>query len=360
MDLGVGTHKVMYHGLDALRGVAAVLVVTYHCSMLYGAPIAPSGYLAVDLFFMLSGFVIAHSYDTRLSSNLSIRRFTLIRFVRLWPLYVFGLLIGTSNEVLLLMASNSFAMPARTLVSCVTLGIFLIPTWFHTRFDTLYPLNGPSWSVFLELAVNIVYAIAFRYLSRPVLIGVAVLAAAWLAVNAVGFGSVDWGNKTSTFVGGLVRTIFSFSVGVLLYRLKWRNLKIPLALVLLVVVIALAAPVSAPLRPFYDLGFVFILSPLLVLAAASSSPTGVLRHVGNVLGQASYAVYAIHRPLLSFADTVVKRTDVSRGLATVAFVIGVMALAVALHRLYDTPVRDWLSVRLGLRRVPAPREVSAP
>ena len=129
---------------------------------------------------------------------------------------------------------------------------------------------------------------------------------------------------------------------------------------LFVVVIALATPVSAPFRPFYDLAFVFILSPLLVLAAASSSPAGGIRQVGNVLGQASYAVYAIHRPLLSFADTAVKRTDVSRGVATVAFVIGVMALAVALHRLYDTPVREWLSVRLRLRGVPAPREVSAP
>lgn len=212
MNVGKQSCKTTYHGLDGLRGVAAVLVVIYHSALLFGHQLAPSGYLAVDLFFLLSGFVISHSYDNRLGSGLSVGRFAVIRFVRLWPLYTLGLLIGVSYEILLLLTSNDFAMPVGSITLCLSLSVFLIPTLFHTRFDALYPFNGPSWSVFFEFIVNVIYALSFRYLTRRILLTLVLISAIWLMINAVEFGSVDWGHKTNTILGGLVRTIFFFQL----------------------------------------------------------------------------------------------------------------------------------------------------
>jgi len=353
-------NKKTYHGLDSVRGVAALLVVVYHSALIYGSPLASSGYLAVDLFFALSGFVIAHSYDERLGTNLSAMRFIFLRAIRFWPLYVIGLAIGASYEILLILTHNSFALPLGVVASYIITNILFVPYFFKSRFNSVFPLNGPSWSLFAELVVNVAYAIFIRYLSRRVLIMIILLSGVCVGFDAIRFGSLDVGFSTTNFWAGIARAVFSFSVGIYLYRDQWRTKLIPMYATITAVVVALLLPVPTTIRPFYDLSFAFVISPCIVIAATSEVPPGLTRRVGHLLGEVSFAVYAIHRPLLNYAETLVKRTHIPRELAVIIFIIGVTFLALLLHRAVDAPIRRWLSSRLGLRNVPKPLEQSAP
>lgn len=84
------TARRTFHTLDGLRGVAAGTVLIYHFPSLWSPASAPSAYLAVDLFFLMSGFVIEHAYGQRLATGLGVRRFLLLRLIRLYPLYLVG------------------------------------------------------------------------------------------------------------------------------------------------------------------------------------------------------------------------------------------------------------------------------
>ena len=352
--------RTSYHQLDMLRGVAAIMIVLYHLSYVSERVVAPSGYLAVDIFFALSGFVIAHSYDTRLAQSLTASRFVAMRVLRFWPLYMIGLGLGLMFELSLIATHNHFAQSLSIVMLMATAGTVFLPFPFQTRFDHLFPLNGVSWSLFFELVVNILYAFAFPLLGRRMLGVVLTVSAMALAVMVANHGSIDLGDKRAEIGAGLVRAIFSFTAGVLLYRSGFRRLALPTWLPIVVLVAALAAPVPPAFRPWYDLAFVLIVSPVLVAAGASRQPGPALTRIGATLGGLSYALYAVHRPLLSFAATARTRLALPPGLTAVAFVIVVLILSHLLHRHVDTPLRRWLARRLGLAGVPRPKEVSAP
>jgi peptidoglycan/LPS O-acetylase OafA/YrhL len=90
----MNTARPHFNTLDGIRGLAAILVVIFHAEQFFGARPFPKSYLAVDVFFLLSGAVVANAYEHRLQSDMSLARFTWLRIVRIYPLYLLGTVLG--------------------------------------------------------------------------------------------------------------------------------------------------------------------------------------------------------------------------------------------------------------------------
>src|ERR1700761_6040207 len=116
-----------FETLNAMRGIAAIGVVLFHGRALWHGAVAPHGYLAVDIFFMLSGFVIAHAYEERLRLGLSVAEFAKIRIIRFYPLYALGLTLGITRYLMLKMAHNADALPTVDLVMATLTGLVFLP-----------------------------------------------------------------------------------------------------------------------------------------------------------------------------------------------------------------------------------------
>ncbi|MES3046692.1 acyltransferase family protein [Sphingomonas faeni] len=327
-----------YATLNAIRGVAAIGVVLFHGVALVGT-VVPRGYLAVDLFFVLSGFVIAHAYGGRLGSGLSLRDFSEARLIRFWPLYALGLALGLGRESLLALTGNNFALPWPTLFAAALTGLFFVPFPLERRDGDLFPLNIPSWSLFFELLVNLLYAVARPVLGRGVLVGVILVSAVAFVtmVPARGIGHV--GVSIDSFGAGCVRTILSFAIGLLIHRLQPqvpRVPRVPAPVLLALVAAALMVPWGGLA---YDLVFVLLLGPLIVALGAATEPGAGFARVATWLGVISFPLYAVHRPILGLAEAIATRVALPPAVAGWGTLVVLLAISAPLAALYDAPVR---------------------
>lgn len=226
--------KPHYEILDGLRGVAALLVIWYH--VFEGFATSPvdqrfnHGYLAVDFFFVLSGFVVGYAYDDRWK-RMRLGDFFKRRLIRLHPMLVMGVLLGALSFMVQGSVKWDGTPVALSDVMLATLlGLFLIPALPGSAPEVrgngeMFPLNGPSWSLFFEYIGNVLYALFLRRLSTRWLTVWVVLTGAGLAsfalFNLSGFGhlGVGWSLLEYNLPGGLLRMMFSFSVGLLMSRL---------------------------------------------------------------------------------------------------------------------------------------------
>ena len=191
-----------FHTLDALRGLAAAAVVLFHAGFLYADVAIPNGFLAVDLFFAMSGFIIAHRYDDDLARGMGVRAFAALRLVRLYPLFLLGMVLGLLPSLASLLAGERNAYH-QGMLAAVPAALLMLPShaaWPAVR--VLYPLNLVSWSLALEVAVNLAYAVAFRVCTTRVLVLVAAIAFAGLCGCALGWGTLQVGFEWPHAVGG--------------------------------------------------------------------------------------------------------------------------------------------------------------
>lgn len=330
---------------DLMRGIAAIVVMLFHGSAEWRR-LFPDGYLAVDLFFGLSGVVIAQSYADRLINGLSFARFVAIRLLRLYPLYLVGLAIGFSYYIA---RADQIAVTGALLA-----GLFFlpIPVDIGSRSFVL-PLNGPAWSLFFELAVNFCFALFLPRLTGKRLLAIVILSAIFLAAAAIHVGDVDFGWTPHSLIGGFPRVAFSFGAGVLLYRFRPRqrqNSGASLALAAL----TLGALALGPAGWRYDFLAVGALFPAMLWLGLAYQPSARWDRLCRLCGELSYPVYAIHWPLIRYA------IEYSNGMAGTrlrlfwaAFYLGVIALSWVLVRIYDKPLRAALERRMGLRAVHA-------
>ena len=144
------SQRHVYLNLDALRGVAAISVMLYHFSpFITDGKVLPSSYLAVDLFFLLSGFVIAHAYDRKIESGMGFGTFLLIRLIRLYPLYLAGTLLGFFYLLIKNRLIPAEYLPLSDIAVMLTTGMFFIPL-VGSAYHTIFPLNPASWSLVLR------------------------------------------------------------------------------------------------------------------------------------------------------------------------------------------------------------------
>lgn len=347
VGLAQGQASRHYETLDALRGVAALAVLLLHTNYWLWPGLARSAYLAVDFFFVLSGFVVAHAYDDKLERGLPVARFVKLRMVRLYPLHAAGLLIAA-----VALAPADFHLPAVTVALALVLGSLFLPWPFASDPDHLFPLNPPAWSLFFEVLANLAYGLTHRWLSQRVLIAMLAGAGTALCFKAAVTGTIDGGVRWTTFEAGLARVFFSFPLGVLVYR--WRA-SIPSVLgaggpwLPLAVLLLLCLPtVPAPWRAVYDLAFVSVLAPLLVAAGTQASPSAAARPVFLALGAISFPLYVLHEPLRPWLLAAAERVGLHGPAAGLGYLVAIVGLAWAAAPL-DATTRRWL---LGRTRQP--------
>jgi peptidoglycan/LPS O-acetylase OafA/YrhL len=324
-----------YETLDGLRGVAAVGVMLYHVGSWTGRHgLIPHGYLAVDFFFCLSGFVLAHAYGRREIGWLGFMR---QRLIRLWPLIALTMLAGATVII-----EHRERVPG-----WLGLGLLMVPrVWVDDNgFSPLFPLNPPAWSLFFELVVGAAW-FPIRRLGVMGHVLMIVLLVPVMAYVAHGMGGVLTGWDRGTFVISFLRTIFAFLLGWGCYRIQpFTALSLP-AWGLAIVLFAILAFPWTPLNWLYDFVCVSVVFPLMVLAGRDD-PDGVQGTLCRVSGAISYPLYALHWlgwELMLRLFRAIGGKGYPIGFALVAIPV-VMAFAWAVLKLYDEPLRRRLARR---------------
>lgn len=365
--------KPHYALLDGLRGVAAMLVVWYH--IFEGFQFAGNkpvidfinhGYLAVDFFFMLSGFVIGYAYDDRWGKSLTMGGFFRRRLIRLHPMVMLGALIGTVSFLLTGMErwDGTHSTLLLTLIALVCSWL-MIPALPGMQRDVrgngeMFPLNGPCWSLFFEYIGNILYALIIRRLSTRILAWLTALlccALAWFAVtNQSGYGSigVGWTVDTTNLLGGTLRMLCPFTIGMLMSRVfkpikKVRGAFWICTIILLVLFhvpfIDGGTPMS--LNGIFETACIICIFPIIVWIGASGTTTdNISRRICRFLGDISFPLYIVHYPLMYAFYMWLIKTELYTFSETWPIAISTMACSICIAwlslRFYDEPIRKWL------------------
>ena len=338
--------------LDGIRGVAAFAVVLYHFRESLGLPFFKAGYLAVDLFFCLSGFVVSYAYQQRLGTDLTFPQFARLRMIRLWPLIV----LGTMLSAIVIVAGQLFSHHAVVdsyWIAALGLNLLILPMLVGSD-HRMFWANPPEWSLFFELAVNFVYGFVARRLSVRSIVLLLVIAYPVLAIGIFRSGTANIGWERTQFLYGVARVTYSFFAGVLIFRnigklTIFARLQRP-RIVLLLTAITFTLPVSGLLRPFFDSLFVLAGSPLLVCWGASAGQGGAMRRTASFLGAVSYPIYALHSAAALAAETFASRYPEHRVAITLAALIVLVPVSIAAGTYYDIPVRRRLSGYFGVGR----------
>jgi len=361
--------KSHYVVLDGLRGVASLTVVAFHVCETFalGDPFAQvinHGYLAVDFFFLLSGFVIAYAYDDRWGS-MSQWEFYKRRLIRLQPMVIMGSLIGAL--LYYFQSSPEFSLVASTpvwkvlLVMLIGFTLIPVPISLDIRgWREMHPLDGPAWSLFYEYIANVLYAVGIRRLSNRVLGVFVLLTAAFLvelAVTSPRSGLIGgWSLDPQELHIGFARMLFPFFAGVLLRRLglsiQIRH-SFAISSILLITVLALPRfgdPQHLWVNGVYESICVILIFPLIVaMGAGEKRIDGTSIRIARFFGELSYPLYITHYPLIYTYTAWVDRNKVSMAqgapMGALLFVTAIV-IAYACLKLYDEPVRRWLSRRL--------------
>lgn len=363
--------KPHYNILDGLRGVAALMVVWFHIFEAFASSHLDQqinhGYLAVDFFFILSGFVIAYAYDDRWGT-MKVKDFLKRRFIRLHPMVVMGAIIG---GLMFYTQGCSFwdvsAVSIGMLLIATAMNMFLIPATTGTEIrgvGEMYPLNGPSWSLFFEYIGNILYVLFIRKLSTKALGVLVFLAGCGLSAYAIwgmhggcsGDICVGYSLDTTNMIGGSLRLLFSFSAGLLVARIfKPVKIKGAFWICSLVIIALLAVPRLGGeeyrwVNGLYEiLCFAFIFPLIVYLGASGKTTDKTTTKVCKFLGDISYPLYMVHYPFLYLYFAWVKNEELTFGASiwgALALFFGSIILAYACLKLYDEPVRKFLAKRM--------------
>jgi len=344
-----------YMTLDGMRGIAALCVMLYHFSpfLTPGSTVLPKAYLAVDMFFILSGFVISHAYDTRLSTKkLGLRNYSLARFIRLYPLYIISIAIGAGYYALRFMIDPGQGNNVHP--QSILLSAFFLPELGNRA---LYYYNPAAWSLFFELLANFSYALFLPRLNNRMLLGVVSASAIGLILYGLHHGSLDVGMEASTILGGALRVTFSFFLGVLIWRhrahiairIHW------LAYVLPVAIIGVFLPSVESGSAIYDLFCIMVIFPAVIYLGSAVEPSPTMHGVFRLSADLSYPIYVLHTPLLLVvggALTVVMHQNAMSlaPLSGLLMIITVLSASYIALKVYDTPVRRYLSGQLKKTR----------
>jgi len=343
-DQSATGRRRVFHLLDALRGLAALAVVQRHTAWLLGQEAWPSTYLAVDLFFVLSGFVIAYSYENRLASGMGWRRFMVLRVIRIYPLYAVGLAIGALallGHQLQLPSGPDWPVIGQALVSAV----FMLPNWH------LPAVIGPRWSLTYELVANAAYAAVAPRLATPVLTVFTVLVGVLLVATVTWTGSVDSGWDIDQAPVALARVFFSFPMGVLLFR-AFHDPAPRAWLAGALIALAMVAGGTALIAPgplHIELPMILLVFPIVTGLAAMVDVPRPWTAICGFLGTTSYALYVIHQPASVLFEAFAKRAFPPFlpivPVGGYALIVLLLPACWLLDRYYDGPVRRGLVAR---------------
>ena len=376
--------KPRYEILHGLRGVAALMVVFFHCFETYngqiGTQIINHGYLAVDFFFMLSGFVIGYAYDNRWD-RMSIWGFFKRRLVRLHPMVVAGTLVGVA--FFFLSDCNMFAQVMKVepwkFFLCLLMGLLMLPCGNELDirgWGEFNSFNGPCWSLTFEYIGNILYALLLRRLPTAVLAVLCGGSLFFLLDLTLGFDVFGlfpdatrysviggWSLTADQMYIGMTRLSYPLLCGLIMSRLLSKRMTAdcpsgsPISLrggfwwasLLLVVVFSVPAVGgdNTLTDGIYQALCIVLVFPLVMLIGAGSRTTDAKSAAWcDFLGRLSYPLYITHYPLMYMQMSWVERNAAAPLWIHIVLNVGVVIVSVfiawALLKLYDEPVREWL------------------
>jgi peptidoglycan/LPS O-acetylase OafA/YrhL len=342
---------------DGLRGVAALGVLLYHVGVTYRSPYLVSGYLAVDFFFLLSGFVIWNAYGDRLRQGMPLLMFAARRCIRLYPLYLLGMLLGVLQTLITALPVTDTESLIVSLPLSIVLHVSMLPMTISS--GSVFPLNDPAWSLSLEVAVNVMLCLWLARASDRLLALICAMAGLSVVFAAVHFGSLDIGWNQENYLGGVARCIFSFILGTLSARRgpvfsMTRDVNgIAAAGIMLAFLSLMIVDPGPSFRPTFDIICVLGIFPLTLMVAATITLEGAVAKAGRWLGSISYPLYATHFPILLLLKMLLPRLDLGPLAECLTSVTVCISCAVVL-----IPVDQLLQRKMAARRGPN-RSVSA-
>jgi peptidoglycan/LPS O-acetylase OafA/YrhL len=361
-----------YDTLDGMRGIAAISVMINHFTVYAGFTIFEHASLSVDVFFILSGFVIFHSYGNRLKGNMTAVEYVLRRIIRLYPMFIAGLLIGTpilyfvskarlstyfNQDIIDASLHNYFFIPYINNKSVYNLGAF------YATVGEIFPINPPAWSLFFELVASISFI--FLYNLKPIWLVIIVVVSYIALVSSAFLLSVEsntqqidlaagWG--TTNFLGGFPRVFFGFTFGLFIYSISsdnkysafrqfvqkhFNNSYLNYALLVLIFWF------PRNFRGLYEALILLIVAPGLVFAgSAISLRQGFTMNLAKQLGRISYPVYCLHFPIGRAVFLMMSGSYYLNLFPALVASAITLAVSLVLTEFYDEPVRRSLSKML--------------
>lgn len=346
--------------LDGLRGFAAVAVMLYHYTQHNGLQWFPGAWVAVDLFFVLSGFVIAHSYGARIMDGMTFRQFLLGRLIRLAPLYYVGLALGAVALLLTLHHGEAHFISTRQFVAAIVFGLAWLPFFNHGVWpfgadsigSSIFPLDDPSWSLFFELFVNMVFFVyALRYRRVASVRFVLVAYVVWLlCIAASGYVNPGW--SRGNFAYAFPRVTAEFFIGAMIYALCIHRKAVPPALAWGVGALALAG-FAVESRDLHLLDALTLVPLTVALMSTLVLARPAAKRLCRVLGDLSYPVYVLHFPIYRLLYAWLDFRSITR-LHQTLLAAAVCLVAALLLIPIDYAVRRRLTRRISVSRARLP------
>ena len=365
-------NRVRYDILDGMRGVAALMVLLYHLFndaksfYVWPTPVPEffHGFLGVDFFFILSGFVMGYAYDRQWTDGMTLGGFVRRRLIRLHPMVVMGVLIGTA--CFLVQGSTRWdgtEVGIQAVMLATLLALFLIPSpaGLDVRGNTeSFPLNGPHWSLFFEYIGSLLYGLMLHRLSerwlRVWVAGSICSLAAFALLMPDGGVAYGWSSEPTNMLGGALRMLYAYPMGLLMARVfRHRNPRPLRGHVFLLGSLSLVVLLGMPLLPagdaetIYQLVCLLSLFPALIWFSARGTVSGWRQQLVSFLGRLSYPLYAVHFPFVYFFIAWVGRDGhpyegySQPWLPLVLTFVVSLIVAVLSMLLYDEPLRRFLS-----------------
>ncbi len=344
--------KKHFEILDGLRGIAALSVVAFHfMEWVYTDPsqnFIGHGFLAVDFFFCLSGFVIGYAYDDRVA-KMGLLEFFKSRIIRLHPLVIAGSILGLLAFLFDPFGGHPELYSNGKIALVFLCSLLLIPfPVMEDRGFNLFSLNAPSWSLFWEYVANIVYVFVLYKISRRYLLLLTIISAVAICFVCYRSGNLLGGWSGPTFWDGGIRISYSFLAGLLIYRSNWiikNNLGFIGSAVLLF--LAFVVPYSKwnwLTEPFIVL-FYF---PMLIALGAGTTLMPTLKKLCSFSGKISYPLYMTHYAVLWMFGNYFASHQPGTKQLTFIIITGMVLLVGAAYLVmvfYDIPIRKYLKVR---------------
>ena len=355
--------KEYIKSLDAIRGIAALLVCLYHACVLFnsnGYNFVPHAYLAVDLFFVLSGFILVYRYEPMINNPkpINFRNFAVLRFARLYPLFLAATFAGAAYTLLRLYANGQLGQDLKIWLQALGLNSILLPFFNGYNLsanDGVFPFAVQSWSILWEFIVSaLFFAWAKVKNNSKFLIPIPLFLV--LVAATSGNEHIDGGWQTSDFWIGGARAFAGFSVGIVtatIYQTRLINIshKSQILLKSFALIIGISAIIYICLNGattrFYELGLVGIGFPIIILGACFSKGILFNNPISNALGMASYSIYLTHPLLIDVTNSIIQRIGINPSIMLgIIWTSLVIVISLIVYKFFEMPARKYFKKAL--------------
>lgn len=346
-----GAQRRVYDTLDGLRAAGAQLVVVRHLGEFFGYIRVPESFLAVDLFYLVSGMVLANAYGQRLKDQgLRMWPFFVTRIIRLYPLYLLGMAIGLAAALLNMQHDPGSWWTQMKIIEALVTGLLLIPM-FPGLDANGSSLNGPTWTLLPEIVSNLVWARTIRWV-RVLIVGLCLLVGgAGVVMAEFQFETLDVGFAADQVWAGIARALYSFFAGVVAFTIV-KNRRIDSNIVPWICVAILTAILAywpgKAMVASYEIVCVLVVFPVLIAISAVFEPGPRTAKLFSLVGRASWGVYILHEPVARLLEeTVLRHWKPQIGWQAIwiglGYLVLINVLAWALDKWFEVPVRKVLA-----------------